>query len=133
MYGIVAQKHSNVMSISALIGGKIFCVHGGLSPSMSTVDEIQQIKKGDLSTNGLAADLPWSDPSESNNGWSKSPRGTGYLFGPDIAKQFIQNNNLNFICRAHQLQMCSYSWNTNRTVLTVWSALNYCYQCGSHS
>ena len=29
------------LSLSAIIDGKIFCVHGGLSPSIQTLDQIR--------------------------------------------------------------------------------------------
>ena len=41
-------------------------------------------------------------------GWSVSPRGAGYLFGGDIVEQFNRDNNLDLICRAHQLVMEGY-------------------------
>lgn len=61
-------------------------------------------------------------------GWGVSPRGAGYLFGSDVVQQFNLANNLDIICRAHQLVMEGYKWHFNETVLTVWSAPNYCYR-----
>jgi serine/threonine-protein phosphatase 4 catalytic subunit len=71
-----------------------------------------------------------SDPEETL-GWGVSPRGAGYLFGSDVVSQFNQTNNIDLICRAHQLVMEGYKWHFNETVLTVWSAPNYCYRCGN--
>ena len=61
-------------------------------------------------------------------GWGVSPRGAGYLFGSDVVSQFNTANNIDLICRAHQLVMEGYKWHFNETVLTVWSAPNYCYR-----
>ena len=61
-------------------------------------------------------------------GWGVSPRGAGYLFGSDVVQQFIENNNLKLICRAHQLVMEGWKAHFNETVITVWSAPNYCYR-----
>eukprot|EP00105_Crassostrea_gigas_P010142 XP_011425321.2 PREDICTED: serine/threonine-protein phosphatase 4 catalytic subunit [Crassostrea gigas] len=75
-------------------------------------------------------DLLWSDP-EDMQGWGVSPRGAGYLFGHDVVAQFNAANSIELICRAHQLVMEGYKWHFSETVLTVWSAPNYCYRCGN--
>jgi len=72
----------------------------------------------------------WSDPDESA-GWSVSPRGAGYLFGGDIVEKFNRENKIDLICRAHQLVMDGYKSMFNDTLVTVWSAPNYCYRCGN--
>jgi len=119
------------LSLSAIVDGKIFCVHGGLSPSIQTLDQIRAIdRKQEVPHDGPMCDLLWSDP-EDTTGWGVSPRGAGYLFGSDVVSQFNSANDVDMICRAHQLVMEGYKWHFNETVLTVWSAPNYCYRCGN--
>ena len=119
------------LSLSAIIDDKIFCVHGGLSPSINTLDQIRIIdRKQEVPHDGAMCDLMWSDP-EDIDGWGLSPRGAGYLFGTDVVQKFNQTNGLNLICRAHQLVMEGYKWMFDESLVTVWSAPNYCYRCGN--
>ena len=69
-----------------------------------------------------------SNFSSDIEGWGLSPRGAGYLFGVDVVQTFNDANNVDMICRAHQLVMEGYKWHFNGLVLTVWSAPNYCYR-----
>jgi len=61
-------------------------------------------------------------------GWGLSPRGAGFLFGADITKTFAHNNAIDLIARAHQLAMEGYKLMFDQTIVTVWSAPNYCYR-----
>ena len=119
------------LSLSSIIEDKIFCVHGGLSPSINTLDQIRVIdRKQEVPHDGAMCDLMWSDP-EDIDGWGLSPRGAGYLFGGDVVAQFSSTNNIELIARAHQLVMEGYKHMFNDTLVTVWSAPNYCYRCGN--
>jgi serine/threonine-protein phosphatase 4 catalytic subunit len=119
------------LSLSAIIDDRVFCVHGGLSPSVNTLDQIRTIdRKQEVPHDGAMCDLLWSDPDEIE-GWGLSPRGAGYLFGGDVVQQFLHTNNLELIARAHQLVMEGYKLMFNDTIVTVWSAPNYCYRCGN--
>ncbi|XP_047046045.1 phytochrome-associated serine/threonine-protein phosphatase 1-like isoform X2 [Lolium rigidum] len=51
---------------------------------------------------GPFCDLMWSDPEEIET-WGVSPRGAGWLFGSRVTTEFNHVNNLELVCRAHQL------------------------------
>eukprot|EP01134_Creolimax_fragrantissima_P000886 CFRG0886T1 len=119
------------LSLSALVDNKVLCVHGGLSPSINTLDQIRTIdRKQEVPHDGAMCDLMWSDPEEME-GWGLSPRGAGYLFGGNVVEKFNAENGLDLICRAHQLVMEGYKMMFNDSICTVWSAPNYCYRCGN--
>ena len=120
------------LTLSAIIDDKIFCVHGGISPKASTLDDIRLIdRKQEVPHDGPMCDLMWSDPEESIQGWNASPRGAGYLFGANAVKEFLIRNNLQYIVRAHQLVMEGYKMHFNEKLITIWSAPNYYYRCGN--
>jgi len=59
------QDVFNCMPIAALIDDKILCMHGGLSPELVTVAQLQQITRPtEVPENGLLCDLLWSDPEK---------------------------------------------------------------------
>ncbi|GJJ14654.1 hypothetical protein Clacol_008920 [Clathrus columnatus] len=108
-------------------------MYGGIvvSPSLTTVDQIRSIdRKQEVPHDGAMCDLLWSDPDDIK-GWNISPRGAGFLFGGDITKKFAHDNDIDLIARAHQLAMEGFKMMFDRTIVTVWSAPNYCYRCGN--
>lgn len=93
------------LPLTAVVEGQFFCLHGGLSPSIESLDNIRALKRfQEIPHEGPMCDLLWSDPDE-RAGWGMNPRGAGYTFGQDIAEQFNHTNNLKMIARAHQLMM----------------------------
>ena len=121
------------LPLTAVVENQILCLHGGLSPSIDTLDQIRQLDRvQETPHEGPICDLLWSDPDD-RCGWGISPRGAGYSFGQDISEQFNHSNNLTRIARAHQLIMNGYNWTHERNVVTVFSAPNYCYRCGNEA
>lgn len=121
------------LPMTALVEDKIFCLHGGLSPSIDTLDHARALDRvQEVPHEGPMCDLVWSDPDD-RCGWGISPRGAGYTFGADITEQFNHSNGLDLISRAHQLVMEGYQWAHNRGVVTIFSAPNYCYRCGNQA
>jgi len=121
------------LPLTALIEKQIFCLHGGLSPSIDSLLNISdQNRVQEVPHEGPMCDLLWSDPDD-RSGWGISPRGAGYTFGQDISEQFNHNNNLTLIARAHQLVMEGFNWCHEKHVVTIFSAPNYCYRCGNQA
>lgn len=122
----------DLLPISAIIDNKIFCVHGGLSPSITTVDQIRLVnRKCEIPHEGPFCDLVWSDPEDIET-WLLSSRGAGWVFGSKVVSEFNRINGLELICRAHQLVNEGYKfWFKDKNLLTIWSCPNYCYRCGN--
>jgi len=123
----------DLLPISAVIDGTMFCVHGGLSPAIKNIDDIDKIdRKQEPPAIGPFTDMLWSDPDEELDTWSLSHRGAGYIFGKQVIKEFHHRNGLELTIRAHQLVFEGYKFMfPNDSLLTVWSAPNYCYRCGN--
>ena len=69
------------LPMGALVEGKIFCVHGGLSPDLKTIDQMRMIDRNmEIPHGGPFCDMMWSDPDDIET-WAMSPRGAGWLFG----------------------------------------------------
>jgi len=53
----------NCLPVSAVIDDKILCMHGGLSPELSNLEQIARVvRPTDVPDTGLLCDLLWSDP-----------------------------------------------------------------------
>jgi serine/threonine-protein phosphatase PP1 catalytic subunit len=115
------------MPVSALVENKILCMHGGLAYEMNEVKEINNIKRPtDVPDAGILCDLLWSDPSEDlPTDWGTNERGVSYTFSKDVVDKFLENNNLDLICRGHQVAEDGYDFFANQQLVTVFSAPNY--------
>ncbi|RDA83539.1 hypothetical protein CP532_4476 [Ophiocordyceps camponoti-leonardi (nom. inval.)] len=118
--------------LAAIVDGEVLCVHGGLSPEIRTIDQIRVVARAqEIPHEGAFCDLVWSDPEDVET-WAVSPRGAGWLFGDKVATEFNHVNGLKLIARAHQLVNEGYKYHFDEhSVVTVWSAPNYCYRCGN--
>ncbi|KAF3358934.1 Serine/threonine-protein phosphatase PP-Z like [Verticillium longisporum] len=117
----------NTLPIAAVVAGKIFCVHGGLSPALNHMDDIRGIARPtDIPDYGLLNDLVWADPAEMDSDWEANERGVSYCFGKTVIEDFLAKHDFDLICRAHMVVEDGYEFFTDRLLVTVFSAPNYC-------
>lgn len=115
----------NCLPIAATVAGKIFCVHGGLSPSLSHMDDIRGIARPtDVPDYGLLNDLLWSDPADMEEDWEPNERGVSYCFGKKVIMNFLQRHDFDLVCRAHMVVEDGYEFYQDRILVTVFSAPN---------
>ncbi|KAJ1812508.1 serine/threonine protein phosphatase Pzh1, partial [Coemansia sp. RSA 2598] len=94
----------NALPVAAVVANKIFCVHGGLSPDLVSMDQIRQLARPcDVPDHGVLNDLLWSDPSESAADWEENERGVSYCFGKSVITDFLRRMDFDLICRAHMV------------------------------
>ena len=117
----------NCLPVAAILDDKIICMHGGLGPDLDKIDRIRNIiRPTDVPERGLLCDLLWSDPDDSSNGFGSNERGVSVVFNSKIVQSFLKNNDLDLICRAHQVVEEGYEFFADRKLVTVFSAPNYC-------
>ncbi|KAJ7293559.1 phosphoprotein phosphatase PPZ [Mycena rebaudengoi] len=98
----------NCLPIAAIVASKIFC------------------RPTDVPDYGLLNDLLWSDPSDTALDWEDNERGVSYCFGKGIINDFLVRYDIDLICRAHMVVEDGYEFWNDRTLVTVFSAPNYC-------
>lgn len=117
----------NCMPITAIVDSKILCMHGGVSPDLTDLEQLKRIQRPtDVPDQGLLCDLLWSDPENGIDGWRENDRGVSYIFGENIVDDFISKFDLDLICRAHQVVEDGYEFFADKKLVTVFSAPNYC-------
>mmetsp|Transcript_64290 Transcript_64290/g.75348 ORF Transcript_64290/g.75348 Transcript_64290/m.75348 type:complete len:394 (+) Transcript_64290:156-1337(+) len=117
----------NCLPCAAVIDEKIMCMHGGLSPELTSVDQVKRVMRPtDVPDTGLLCDLLWADPDKDIDGWGENDRGVSFTFGEDIVAQFLHKHDLDLICRAHQVVEDGYEFFARRQLVTLFSAPNYC-------
>ena len=115
----------NCLPIASIVAGKIFCVHGGLSPALGHMDDIRSIARPtDVPDWGLLNDLLWSDPADMDADWESNERGVSYCFGKKVIVDFLARHDFDLVCRAHMVVEDGYEFFNDRLLVTVFSAPN---------
>lgn len=114
------------LPLTAIIDSKILCMHGGISKELVNVSQLKTIKRPlEVPDSGLVCDLLWSDPSENVVKWGPNERGVSCTFSSKVLEELLDRNDLDLVCRAHQVVEEGYEFFGEQTLVTIFSAPNY--------
>ena len=99
------------MPISAVVDDKYLAMHGGISPEILKIDDINKVDRfKEVPLDGMMCDLLWADPMKDDQAIRgkfvpNKDRDCSYYFGKKPTKQLLEKNQLQSIIRGHQVQI----------------------------
>ncbi|ESL09076.1 serine/threonine protein phosphatase [Trypanosoma rangeli SC58] len=129
------------LPLACLLNSSFLCVHGGLSPEIRHLEDIDLIHRfREPPSSGPMCDLLWSDPipeyteEATLSGPLFSPntiRGCSYSYSHEAVCRFLEANGLLGLIRGHEAQTEGYHLYANTSMgvpatVCVFSAPNYC-------
>lgn len=135
------------MPVAAVVGGVLFCCHGGIGPGIEKIADIRCL--GELFPLGVpfATEQPWqrvmqhlvwADPEESGRFDERGfrfneARNISVAWSSKATEAFLKATGLCMIVRAHQLFDEGYAVLHSGRVLSLFSSANYCMSgnCGT--
>ncbi|KAF9653553.1 Metallo-dependent phosphatase [Thelephora ganbajun] len=135
----------NALPLAAVIDKRFFCVHGGISPELVMLRDLEKLDRfHEPGSHGLLVDLLWADPvptygHEQEDGKippgtmyiHNSARGCSFYYTYEAVCAFLVRNNLLGVFRGHEAQDAGYTMHRKTptkkfpSVITVFSAPNY--------
>ena len=137
-------KSFQSLPLAALVHDKYICMHGGISPDLHIISQIFMIDRfNEPPLEGLFCDFLWSDPdpnpsaSRTQKFRPNEARGSSFYYSNEAVMEFLENNGLYCLIRAHEVQLEGYKTGPPMkgskipSHITIFSAPNYCDQYGN--
>ena len=142
------------MPVCAIVESKIFCAHGGIPYSATSIEQVERSLPCPMSDPErqcpIAWEILWNDPITEREyeivsiqqlqqrklrtsttsllpGYAyNTKRGTGYFYADKAVNTFLTTNGLSHVIRAHEPFPRGFTFHANGRVITVFSCSNYC-------
>ncbi|OHT14346.1 Serine/threonine-protein phosphatase 2B catalytic subunit alpha isoform [Tritrichomonas foetus] len=130
------------LPLAAIVGEKLFCIHGGLSPDLKYINALDLINRfHEPQKISMMHDILWSDPHpnfDETDGIappSYQPnieRNCSFYYTFNDVKEFLKHNNLRCIVRAHTVETNGFRLYKKidsdgfPSVFSIFSAPHYC-------
>jgi serine/threonine-protein phosphatase 2B catalytic subunit len=108
VYDILNQAF-DTMPLVAVVNEEYLCMHGGVSPNMKSISEINKVNRfEEVPLEGLLCDILWSDPVDDEfadkiDFIENADRNCGFKYGLAPTKKHLDENDLTLVIRAHQV------------------------------
>ena len=134
------------LPLAAIIEEQILCLHGGIGANVKKVSDIENITRpcevihdAETIEQKIVMDILWSDPTDTDDekgilpNTQRDSSGLGNIvkYGPDIVKEFLNENKLSHIIRAHECVLDGFERFAGGSLITVFSATDYCGRHGN--
>lgn len=136
------------MPLCAVIDEQIYCAHGGIPTTVTRLellDDMPVPMPNPSAESKLAWEALWNDPI-SNNEYNEFltllpndkctdcprgflpniKRGTAFYYSEEAVDNFLEQNNLSFIVRGHEVVQPGFHYHMDGKVVTIFSCSNYC-------
>lgn len=97
----------DTLPLIALINQQYLGVHGGISPLMSSLGDVNKLNRfQEVPLEGVICDLLWSDPlddakADKHEFTDNQERACSYKYGLKPVKKILQDNDLAMVVRGH--------------------------------
>jgi hypothetical protein len=123
------------LPLAAIVENKILCIHGGIGPSITKIEDLYKVHRPIKLTNqpineeqAIFIESVWSDPavSEAETGFKESVnKEHAYQFSYDVLNKFLEKNYLEVIIRSHEIASDGFDTFADSSLITLTSCTDY--------